>query len=139
MADLRSLHGNKRAEILMQAVRDRFSQKPELNVIFISFLVTPARKRYCGTIQRPSLFAASMETMRQQRVDTLVKVFSYDATEIIRLFQDYSHNLRQFDSMKDLYLNYRTFISGTGQQLDIRSFTHFAKRVKSFPRNRMSM
>jgi hypothetical protein len=47
-----------------------------------------------------------METMWQQDIDTLVKVFGHNVAEMIRLFQDYLYNRRHFDSVKDRYSNY---------------------------------
>jgi hypothetical protein len=46
-----------------------------------------------------------MEAIWQQGINTLVKVFPYDAVDIMRLSQDDLHNPRQFDSVKDLYSN----------------------------------
>jgi hypothetical protein len=76
MVDLGSLRANNHAETLMQTVSERFSQTTDLNVIFACCLVMPAGKNYYEAIERPSPFAASMEAMRQQGIDTLAKVFS---------------------------------------------------------------
>jgi hypothetical protein len=119
--NLRSLGANKHAETLTQAVSARFSRTTDLNVIFVCFLVASAGKQYWGAIERPSPFAISMEAMSQQGINTLVKVFSYDVAEMIRLLQDYLYNPRQFDSVKDLYSNCPQFMSIAGQQLDTRS------------------
>jgi hypothetical protein len=89
-------------------------------------------EKYYGAIERAKPFAASMEAMWQQNIGTLVKVFSDDVAEMIRFFQDYLYNSRQFDSAKDLSSNYPQFISVAGQQLDICSFTDLAKRIKAF-------
>jgi hypothetical protein len=116
---------NKHAETLMQTVSERFSRTTDLNIIFVCCVVTPTGKKYCGALERPSPFTVSMEAMWQQGIDTLAKVFSHDAAEMIGLFQNYLDNPRQFDSMKDLHSNCPHFISVAGQQLDICSFTTF--------------
>jgi hypothetical protein len=74
-----------------------------------------------------------MEATWQQGVKILDKTFSPDIAEMTRLFQDYSCNPRQFDSIKDIYLSYPQFVSIAGRQLDIRSFTDFVKRTERFP------
>jgi hypothetical protein len=84
----RSLRVKKHAETLMQAVSRRFSRITNLNVIFVCCLVTPARKRYYVGVQRPSAFAASMEAMWQQGVETLDKASFSDVAEMTRFFQD---------------------------------------------------
>jgi hypothetical protein len=95
--------------------------------------VTPAGKKYYNVIERPGPFAASMEAMWQQGIDTLAKMFSCNVAEMIMLFQDYLYNLRQFDSVKDLYSNDQQFISVDGQQFDTRSFIDLLKRIEAFP------
>jgi hypothetical protein len=95
--------------------------------------VTPAGKQYYRVIERPSRFAASMEAMWQQSIDTLAKVFSDDVVEMIMLFQDCLYNSRQFDSVTNPYSNYLQFISLAGQQLDTCSFTDLLKRIEEFP------
>jgi hypothetical protein len=107
MIDLGSLRANKYAETLIQTVPKRFSRRMDLNVIFVCCLVTPAGKKYYGAIERPNQFAASMEAMWQQGIDTLAKMSSYDIAKMIRLLQDCVYNPRQCDSMRDLYSNYR--------------------------------
>jgi hypothetical protein len=69
---------------------------------------TSCEKDY-GAIERPNRFAASMEAMWQQGIDTLAKVFSYDVGQMIRLFQNDFSNPRQFDSVKDFSPN-STFV-----------------------------
>jgi hypothetical protein len=95
----------------MQAVLQRFSRITDSKVIFVCCLVTPAGKSYSGAVQPPSAFAASMEPVGQQGFDTLAKVFCDDAIEIIRFFEDYLYNPRQFDSVKDLSSNHPWFVS----------------------------
>jgi hypothetical protein len=112
--DLRSLGANKHAETLMQIVSRCFSRTTNLNVIFVCSLVTPAGKKYYGAIERPSRFAASMEAMWQQGINTLAEVSSYNVAEMIILFQDYLYNPRQFDSVKDPYSNDPQFMSVAG-------------------------
>jgi hypothetical protein len=51
--------------------------------------VTLPGEKYYGAIERPSRFAASMESMWEHGIDILAKVFSYNAVEMTRLFQDY--------------------------------------------------
>jgi hypothetical protein len=104
-----------------------------LKVIFVCYLATPAWKRYYGAVQRPSAFAASMEAMWHQGIETLNKAFASDVVEMTRLFQDYLYDPRQFDSVKDLYSNYRHFVFLAGRQLDPRSFTDLVKRIEAFP------
>jgi hypothetical protein len=133
MVNLGPLRANKHTETLMQALSERFSRTTDLNLIFVC-LVMPAGKKHSGAIERPSPFAASMEAVLQQGIDTLAKVFYSDIAEMIRLFQDNLYNQRQFDSGKDLYSNYPQFISVASQQLDTRSFTDLLKRVKAFSR-----
>jgi hypothetical protein len=63
MANLGAVRANKHAEALMNAVSRRFSETPDVNIIFKCFLVTPIGKRCYNAVTRPSDFAASMETM----------------------------------------------------------------------------
>jgi hypothetical protein len=63
MVNLGSLHASKHAETIMQTVSERFSRTMDLNIIFVCWLVTPAGKRYYGTIEAPNPFAVNMETM----------------------------------------------------------------------------
>jgi hypothetical protein len=51
---------------------------------------------------------------------------------MIMLFYDSLYHLRQFDSAKDPYSNYRQFISVAGQQRDARSFIGLVKRIEVF-------
>jgi hypothetical protein len=74
-----------------------------------------------------------MEAMRQQGIDTLAKMFSYDVAEMIMFFQGYFYNPRQFDSVEDRDSNYPQFISGAGRQLDTRSFTDTVKKARRSP------
>jgi hypothetical protein len=99
----------------MQTVSEGFSRTTDLSVIFVCCLVTPTGKKYSGAIARPSRFPASMEAMWQHGIDTLAKVFSYNVTEMIGLFQDYLYHPRQFDSVKDRYSNDPQLVSVAGQ------------------------
>jgi hypothetical protein len=88
MVNLGSLCANKQTETLIQTVSEHFSRTTDLNVIFVCALVTPAGKKSSGAIERPNPFAASMEAMWQQGIDTLANMFSYNVAEMIMLFQD---------------------------------------------------
>jgi hypothetical protein len=66
MINLGSLHANKYAETLMQIASEPFSRTTDLNVRFVCCLVTPARKRYYGPVQKLEVFAVSMEVMWKQ-------------------------------------------------------------------------
>jgi hypothetical protein len=117
----------------MNAVARRFSETMDVKIIFTYFLVTPIGKRYYNPVMRPSGFAASMETMWKKGVVTLSKAFHYDVAHMIRLFQDYLDNPRQFHSVKDLCTNWPRRVSIAGQQHNINSFVDLVKRIKAFP------
>jgi hypothetical protein len=105
MGNVGSQHASENAETLMQAGSERSSRTKDFNIIVACCLVTPVGKIDSGAVQRPSMFAASMEVMRKQGVDALAKALSHDIGQIISLFQDYFANPCQPCSVKDLYSN----------------------------------
>jgi hypothetical protein len=115
MLQKRTVHLRYCAPRNMQTVSEHFSRTADLNGIFICCLVTPAVEEYSGAIERVSPFAASMETIWQQGIDTLAKVFSYIVAEMIMFFQYYFYRPSQFAPVKDLYSTYPQCISVTCQ------------------------
>jgi magnesium-transporting ATPase (P-type) len=86
IADLGSLNANRDTETLMKAVSKRFSETTDFNIMFTCFLVARIGIRYCGTVARPSAFAASMETMWSMGVTASATLFSCDIAQMTRLF-----------------------------------------------------
>jgi hypothetical protein len=101
--------------------------------MFAYCTATPVGKRYSGAVQRPRAFAASIETMRKQTVDTLARTFSDDVAQIINLFQNELDSPGQFCSMKYSYSNCQRRISVATQRLEICLVVDFVKRRKVFP------
>jgi hypothetical protein len=87
----------------MQAASEHLSRQADLNIIFTLYLVAPVGKRYYGALQRPGAFAANMEILWKQGVDTLATAFSHDIAEMVSIFPEYFDNPHQFGSVKNSY------------------------------------
>jgi hypothetical protein len=114
-ARLGTLHADKHAEALMNAVSRHFSETRDVNIIFACFLVTPIGKGYYGAVTRPSELAARMEEMWKKGIVTLSKAFHSDAAQMTNLFRNDLDNPHQFDSVKDSYINRPRRVSIAGQ------------------------